>query len=86
MRGQENDDRIAIMPHLVLLGDSVFDNAPYTCGGPDVVSQVRELLPSGWRASLLAVDGATTANIPDQISSCQKNAPISYSVLGVITR
>jgi hypothetical protein len=55
------------MPHLVLLGDSIFDNAHYTSGGPDVVSQVRGLLPPGWAASLLAVDGSMTANIPDQV-------------------
>ena len=55
------------MPHLVLLGDSIFDNARYTSGGPDVVSQVRRLLPSGWSASLLAMDGCTTDNIADQM-------------------
>ncbi len=55
------------MPHLVLLGDSIFDNARYTSGGPDVVSQVRRLLPSGWSASLLAMDGSTTDNIADQM-------------------
>jgi hypothetical protein len=55
------------MPHLVLLGDSIFDNARYTSGGPDVVSQVRRLLPSGWSASLLATDGSTTDNIADQM-------------------
>jgi hypothetical protein len=59
--------RIKNMPHLVLLGDSIFDNGVYTGGGPDVVSQVREFLPSGWEASLLAVDGATTDNIAAQI-------------------
>jgi len=53
------------MPHVVLLGDSIFDNARYTGGGPDVVSQVRNLLPVGWAASLLAVDGSMTVNIPD---------------------
>lgn len=55
------------MPHLVLLGDSIFDNAAYTSGGPDVVSQVRRLLPPEWAASLLAVDGSMTGNIPDQV-------------------
>jgi hypothetical protein len=55
------------MPHLVLLGDSIFDNAQYTSGGPDVISQVRSLLPPGWAASLLAVDGSMIANIPDQV-------------------
>ena len=40
------------MPHVVLLGDSIFDNAAYTNGGPDVVTQLRELLPAGWHATL----------------------------------
>lgn len=55
------------MPHLVLLGDSIFDNAAYTGGGPDVVSQVRDALPPEWTASLLAVDGATTSDVVNQI-------------------
>lgn len=55
------------MTHIVLLGDSIFDNAHYTEGGPDVISQVRQLLPKGWRASLLAVDGATTEDVPSQL-------------------
>jgi hypothetical protein len=38
------------MNHIVLLGDSVFDNAAYVAGGPEVVRQLREMLPSGWRA------------------------------------
>jgi hypothetical protein len=54
------------MPHVILLGDSIFDNAAYVSGGPDVTSQVREALPSEWTATLLAVDGATTEGIPDQ--------------------
>jgi GDSL-like Lipase/Acylhydrolase family len=55
------------MPHLVLLGDSIFDNARYTSGGPDVISQVRRLLPSGWGASLLAIDGSITDYVADQM-------------------
>jgi hypothetical protein len=62
------------MPHVALLGDSIFDNAQYTGGGPDVVSQVRKLLPSGSAASLLAVDGSTTVNIPDQVQRLPKGA------------
>jgi len=79
--GQENDVRIASMPHLVLLGDSIFDNAHYTSGGPDVVSQVRSILPSGWDASLLAVDGSTTLNIPDQMQHLPKEC--THLVLSV---
>ena len=69
------------MPHLVLLGDSIFDNAQYTSGGPDVVSQVRSLLPVGWAASLLAVDGSMTVNIPDQVRLVPKDC--TYLVLSV---
>ena len=29
------------MPHVVLLGDSIFDNGAYTQGGPDVITQLR---------------------------------------------
>src|SRR3954452_11343165 len=56
------------MPHLVLLGDSIFDNGAYTDGGPDVVSQTRKLLPTGWTASLLAIDGSTTGDVAQQVA------------------
>ena len=35
------------MPHVALLGDSIFDNGAYTSGGPDVVTQLRAILPAG---------------------------------------
>ena len=54
------------MSHVVLLGDSIFDNAAYVPGGPPVVEQTRQALPAGWRVTLLAVDGATSRNVPDQ--------------------
>ena len=53
--------------HVALLGDSVFDNGAYTEGGPDVVTQLTGMLPSGWRASLLAVDGAMMADLARQL-------------------
>lgn len=55
------------MSHVVLLGDSIFDNAAYVSGGPDVVRQVREVLPAGSKASLLAVDGAVTRSVASQV-------------------
>jgi lysophospholipase L1-like esterase len=55
------------MPHIVLLGDSIFDNAAYVGGAPDVVRQLRAALPEGWQATLAAVDGATTQAVPDQL-------------------
>lgn len=69
------------MPHVVLLGDSIFDNARYTEGGPDVISQVRQVLPIGWRGSLLAVDGATTEDVPSQLQHLPPDA--SHLVLSV---
>ena len=55
------------MSHVVLLGDSIFDNAAYVAGGPDVTAQLRERLPSGWRATLCAVDGAVIGDVQRQL-------------------
>ena len=54
--------------HVVLLGDSIFDNGVYVPGEPDVVRQLRQLLPSAWQASLLAVDGAVTRSVERQLA------------------
>lgn len=55
------------MGHVVLLGDSIFDNARYVPGRPAVVEQVRRELPAGWSATLVAVDGATVEDVPRQL-------------------
>ena len=62
------------MAHIVLLGDSIFDNAAYVAGGPDVVRQLRALLPAGWRATLNARDGAVIADIPAQLRRLPEGA------------
>jgi hypothetical protein len=51
------------MPHVVLLGDSIFDNAAYVRGGPDVLTHLQGCLPPAWEATLVAVDGATTEDM-----------------------
>ena len=48
--------------HIILLGDSIFDNAAYVTGGRSVLSHLRRLLPDDWEATLLAVAGATIAS------------------------
>lgn len=53
--------------HVALLGDSVFDNGAYTNGQPDVITHLRALLPPGWSASLLAVDGSVTTDLAAQL-------------------
>jgi hypothetical protein len=55
------------MSHVVLLGDSIFDNARYVPGGPEVIEQLRRQLPSGWRSMLLARDGAVAADVQRQL-------------------
>lgn len=55
------------MGHVILLGDSIFDNAAYVRGGPDVVRQLRSKLPTDWDATLLAVDGAITGDVSGQL-------------------
>ena len=62
------------MPHVVLRGDSSFDNGAYTRGGPDVIAQLRERLPAGWRATLGAVDGATTDDLDRQVATLPSDA------------
>jgi hypothetical protein len=69
------------MTHIILLGDSIFDNARYTEDGPDVILQVRQLLPADWRASLLAVDGSTTENVSSQVQRVPSDA--SHLILSV---
>lgn len=54
--------------HVVLLGDSIFDNASYTQGLPDVIGHLRTVLGDRARASLLAVDGSTTKDLADQLT------------------
>lgn len=56
------------MSHVVLLGDSIFDNAAYTAGAPDVRAQVGAALPPGWKVSLLAVDGSLASDVVQQIT------------------
>jgi hypothetical protein len=69
------------MPHVVLLGDSIFDNAAYVPGGPDVTAQLRRHLPPGWSATLEAVDGATTADMRFQYGRIPEEA--THLVLSV---
>jgi lysophospholipase L1-like esterase len=69
------------MNHVVLLGDSIFDNAAYVPGQPDVIQQVRPKLLQNWQASLLAVDGATTRDVAHQLQSLPTDA--SHLVISV---
>src|ERR1700722_3620941 len=62
------------MGHIVLLGDSIFDNARYVPDRPPVIEQVRRGLPQGWQASLLAVDGHTSEDVANQLAGLASDA------------
>src|SRR5690348_15322819 len=54
--------------HVVLLGDSVFDNAAYVGKDPPLQTQLEHLLPKGHRVTLLAKDGAVIADLGWQLN------------------
>ncbi len=67
--------------HIALLGDSIFDNGAYTKGLPDVVTHLRRILPDGVAATLLAVDGNTTADLELQVARLPSD--VSRAVVSV---
>ncbi|MCB8820277.1 SGNH/GDSL hydrolase family protein [Microvirga rosea] len=69
------------MKHVVLLGDSIFDNASYVPGQPDVIRQTRTMLPADWKATLCAVDGAVTRGVSSQLKRIPPDA--SHLVISV---
>jgi GDSL-like Lipase/Acylhydrolase family len=60
--------------HIVLLGDSIFDNASYTGDEPDVITHLRSILPPDWKATLRAVDGSTTDDLSAQLERLPQDA------------
>jgi lysophospholipase L1-like esterase len=69
------------MHHVVLLGDSIFDNAAYVVGGPDVRMQLEAQLTPDCRVTLLAVDGHRTADVAGQLR--QLPADASHLVVSI---
>jgi hypothetical protein len=63
-----------VSQHLVLLGDSIFDNAAYVHGRPAVIDQVRNRLPEGWRATLIARDGSVINDVHRQLARVPEDA------------
>ncbi len=70
------------MSHVVLLGDSIFDNAAYVGPrGTPLIAWLRQELPAGWRATLRAVDGSTTHDLPVQLRDLPAGA--SHLVISI---
>lgn len=60
--------------HVVLIGDSILDNGAYVGRGPALIDQLRATLPSNWAATLAAVDGAITHDVPAQLDRVPRDA------------
>lgn len=69
------------MNHVVLLGDSIFDNGAYVSGQPAVIKLVQSLLPKDLKATLLAIDGSVTLDVLRQLETLPADA--SHLVLSV---
>ena len=52
--------------HIILIGDSIFDNAPYVKPGAAVSDQLAEVAKDA-RVTLLAVDGDVTTDVENQL-------------------
>jgi len=61
----------AMIRRLILLGDSIFDNAAYVePGEPDVAAHLRARIPSpDWLVELRAVDGSIVRQVPAQLAA-----------------
>ena len=69
------------MQHIVLLGDSILDNAAYVPFNLDVINLLRNRLPAGWKATLLARDGSMIDDVKYQLRQIPADA--SFLVLSV---
>ena len=65
------------MEHVFLLGDSIFDNAPYVAQGCEVQTQLQALLGDGFRVILLARDGDVLADMNTQVSQLPESPAAS---------
>lgn len=60
--------------HVVLLGDSIFDNAAYVPDGTPVIEHLRQHIPTDWQATLLAIDGDITSGVAEQTAGLPPTA------------
>ncbi len=63
------------MSHIVLLGDSIFDNKVYVGkNGNDVLMHLHESLPNNWQTTLKAIDGSVIENVSRQLLEIPSDA------------
>ena len=63
------------MKHIILAGDSIFDNSAYINNTePDVAAQVKSVMGKDDRVTLLAVDGDVTSGVKRQLNRMPEDA------------
>ena len=68
--------------HVILAGDSIFDNATYVPGEPCVTEQLGVHLGNRGSVSMVAVDGSFAEQVADQIRSLPADATHLYVSTG----
>lgn len=67
---------------LVLLGDSILDNAPYTAPEPDTTAHLERLLGPQWAVRRIARDGATMRDVSRQLAEMKERPSIAVLSVG----
>ncbi len=72
--------------HLILLGDSIFDNGSYVGRGqPAVIDQLKaKIKDQGGNATLVAVDGNILSDIANQLKRIPRDATHLFISIGNI--
>tara|TARA_B100001250_G_scaffold277610_2_gene240091 strand:- start:2580 stop:3275 length:696 start_codon:yes stop_codon:yes gene_type:complete len=70
------------MKHVILAGDSIFDNGTWVPGDPDVAEQLRGLLGPDDKVTLLAVDGDVINGVSHQLNDLPNDATHLFISVG----
>ena len=68
--------------HIVLAGDSIFDNGSYVPGQPDVAQQLRNQLGEDSNVTLLALDGDVTKDVHNQLTQLPEDTSHLFISVG----
>ena len=68
--------------HIVLAGDSIFDNRPYVAPDKAVINHLGELADSEFETTLIAVDGDIIADMYEQLETLPDDASHLFISIG----
>jgi len=70
------------MGHIVLLGDSIFDNESYVKRDEDVTAHLRKIIQKDFKVTLCAIDGAMIDGISRQVERIPEDASDLFLSIG----